>query len=76
MKAKATALKNKITNKVGGALAAPVVAHYNRKSRQANRDYGAIKDYQAMRDSGSDVVNTPQFRKAKAVYEDIKSKRS
>lgn len=70
------ALKKKITDKVGSVLAAPVVAHHNRKSRQYNREYAAIKDYQSMRDSGSDVVNTPQYRKAQAVYEDIKARRT
>ncbi len=70
------AIKNKITDKVGGAIGSVLAAPHNRKKRQYDREYAAIKDYQAMRDSGSSVVDTPKFRKAQAVYEDIKSRRS
>ena len=68
-------LTKAIQNKVGSVLAAPRVKYNESKMRGHDRKYAAIKSYQAMRDSGSDVTNTPEFRKAQAVYEDIKSKR-
>ena len=48
----AKALKNKITNKVGGVLAAPKVAYYGSKTRQANKDYTWLKSYNDKKKSG------------------------
>lgn len=70
----AKALKNKIT----GVIAKPVNAYYDRKVKkheaEVNKDVGMIKDYRAMRDSGSSVTQTPEFRKAADNYAALKNK--
>ena len=58
----------------------PIEAYYDRKVKkhndQVNKDVGMIKDYRAMRDSGSSVTQTPEFRKAADNYAALKNKYS
>jgi len=52
IKALGTALKNKIVDKTSDVLAAPKVKYYESKSRQSDKNYNFIKDYQAKKKNG------------------------
>ena len=71
-------LQNAIKNKLANVTKKPIQAYYDRKVRKhsevVDKEVGAIKDYRSMRDSGSSVTSTPEFRKSQAVYEAIKDK--
>ncbi len=62
------ALKNKITDKASTAMAAPMVAYHNAKSRGATKDYNSILDYRAKNKRG---IAT---KREGAIYQGIKNK--
>lgn len=47
VKATATALKNKVTGKVGKTLATPYVKYKESQTRTADKNYSFLKDYNA-----------------------------
>lgn len=71
MNDKAKALKNKITGAVGKAIASPVVAYHNSKSRGYDRQYKAVKQYNDMQKSG---VSNPRVTAAYQAVKDARSK--
>ncbi len=69
------AIKNKLN-----VTKKPIQKYYDGKVKKhsdgVDKEVGVIKDYRAMRDSGSSVTRTPEFRKKATQYEMIKSKYS
>jgi hypothetical protein len=66
IKALGTALKNKVTSKVGGAMAAPYVKVKESQTRTADRNYNFLKDYSAKNKRG---IAT---EKEQAIYKSMK----
>lgn len=69
---KLTALKNKITSKVGAAIAAPYVAVKKSQMRQSDKDYKWLKEYNDKRKSG--IAEGPKERAILNGYKDKYSK--
>jgi hypothetical protein len=53
----AKALKNKVTKKVGSAMAAPYVKYKESQMRTDNKNYNFLKDYNAKSKSGAPISN-------------------
>lgn len=70
IKATAQALKNKVTKKVGGAMAAPYVKYKESQMRTDNRNANFMKDYNAKGKSGVPVTDKEhaQFQMLKSHY--------
>jgi len=70
IKALGTALKNKVTSKVGGAMAAPYVKVKESQARTHNKNADFLKDYNAKSKSGVPVSNKEQaqFQGLKSSY--------
>lgn len=71
LKDKTMALKNKITSKVGNAIAAPYVKYKESQMRQSDKDYKWLKGQNDMKKSG-----IPQSPKDRAIMQGYKDKYS
>lgn len=60
IKALGTALKNKVTDKVGGAMATPYIKYQEAKQKQADNRYQIAKDYNTKRKAGVPVSGKEQ----------------